>query len=80
MDPLVEIPKSNSVNVTEYCNILIVQHYCDGLKDIKGVIVEFNGEKAVLTGEVSKADRMKIMQMLSTAKVKSDVSKLMDKK
>jgi hyperosmotically inducible protein len=52
----------------------------DGLKDIKGVSVEFEGEKAVLTGEVSKADRMKIMQMLATAKVKSDVSKLTDKK
>lgn len=52
----------------------------DGLKDIKGVTVEFAGEKAVLTGEVSKADRMKIMQMLASAKVKSDVSKLADKK
>ena len=52
----------------------------DGLKDIKGVTVEFAGEKAVLTGEVSKADRLKIMQMLASAKVKSDVSKLTDKK
>jgi len=52
----------------------------DGLKDIKGVTVTFEGEKAVLAGEVSKADRMKIMQMLAAAKVKSDVSKLMDKK
>lgn len=52
----------------------------DGLKDIKGVEVTFEGEKAVLAGEVSKADRMKIMQMLAAAKVKSDVSKLADKK
>ena len=52
----------------------------DGLKDIKAVSVEFSGDKAVLSGEVSKADRMKIMQMLASAKVKSDVSKLMDKK
>lgn len=52
----------------------------DGLKDIKGVSVEFEGEKAVLSGEVSKADRMKIMQMLAAAKVKSDVTKLTDKK
>jgi osmotically-inducible protein OsmY len=52
----------------------------DGLKDIKGVSVEFSGDKAVLSGEVTKADRMKIMQMLASAKVKSDVSKLMDKK
>jgi hyperosmotically inducible protein len=52
----------------------------DGLKDIKGVTVTFDGEKAVLAGEVTKANRMKIMQMLAAAKVKSDVSKLMDKK
>lgn len=52
----------------------------DGLKDIKGVTVSFEGEKAVLAGEVTKADRMKIMQMLAAAKVKSDVSKLTDKK
>ncbi len=53
----------------------------DGLKDIKGVTVEFSGDKAILTGEVSKADRMKIMQMLAAAKVKFDpASKLTDKK
>lgn len=52
----------------------------DGLKDIKGVAVEFSGDKAMLSGEVTKADRMKIMQMLAAAKVKSDVSKLTDKK
>ncbi len=51
----------------------------DGLKDIKGVTVEFVEDKAVLSGMVTKADRMKIMQMLSAAKVKSDVSKLTDK-
>ncbi len=52
----------------------------DGLKDIKGVAVEFAGDIAVLSGEVTKANRMKIMQMLASAKVKSDVTKLMDKK
>ncbi|MFN8243339.1 MAG: BON domain-containing protein [Ferruginibacter sp.] len=52
----------------------------DGLKDIKGVTVEFKDGKAVLSGEVTKADRMKIMQMLASAKVLSDVSKLTDKK
>lgn len=52
----------------------------DGLKDIKGVIVEFSGNIAMLSGAVTNADRMKIMQMLSSAKVKSDVSKLMEKK
>ena len=52
----------------------------DGLKDIKGVTVTFDADKAILVGEVSKNDRMKIMQMLASAKVKSDVSKLVDKK
>jgi len=52
----------------------------DGLKDIPGVTVEFVGDKAVLSGAVTKADRKKIMQMLASAKVKSDVSKLTDKK
>lgn len=51
----------------------------DGLKDLAGVTVEFAGDKAVLSGAVTKADRMKIMQMLAAAKVKSDVSKLTDK-
>lgn len=52
----------------------------DGLKDINGVTVEFVGDKAVLTGEVTKANRMKIMQMLAAAKVQGDVSQLTDKK
>lgn len=52
----------------------------DGLKDIPGVTVEFVGDKAVLKGEVTKANRMKIMQMLASAKVLSDVSGLTDKK
>lgn len=51
----------------------------DGLKDIKGVTVSFNADKAVLTGTVSKADRMKIMQMLAAAHVLSDVTNLKDK-
>ena len=52
----------------------------DGMKDIPGVTVTFTADKAVLEGAVTAANRMKIMQMLSSAKVKSDVSKLTDKK
>ncbi|MEO7524458.1 MAG: BON domain-containing protein [Ferruginibacter sp.] len=51
----------------------------DGLKDIKDVTVTFDADKAIVAGPVTKADRMKIMQMLAAAKVKSDVSKLTDK-
>ena len=52
----------------------------DGLKDIKGITVVFTAEKAVITGEVTAANRMKIMQRLAAAKVQSDVSGLTDKK
>lgn len=53
----------------------------DGIKDIPGVTVTFTEDRAVLSGEVTKANRMKIMQMLAAAKVKFDpASKLTDKK
>lgn len=52
----------------------------DGLKDIKGITVDFTADKAVIKGEVTPANRMKIMQILASAKVKSDVSGLMNKK
>lgn len=68
------------VSLTTVLDEATQQKVKDGLKDIKGVTVEFSGDKAMLSGEVTKADRMKIMQMLASAKVKSDVSKLMDKK
>ena len=73
-------PQAPPASVTTVLDEATQQKVKDGLKDIKGVTVEFVGEKAVLAGEVTKADRMKIMQMLASAKVKSDVSKLMTKK
>jgi osmotically-inducible protein OsmY len=51
----------------------------DGLKDIQGVTVEFMGDKACLSGAISTKDRMKVMQMLAAAGVKSDVTKLTNK-
>jgi osmotically-inducible protein OsmY len=74
--PVVAAPAS----ISTVLDAATQQKVKDGLKDIKGVAVEFAEDKAVLTGSVSKADRMKIMQILSSAKVKSDVSKLTDKK
>lgn len=73
-------PAAAPASLTTVLDAATQQKVKDGLKDIKGVTVEFAGEKAVLSGEVTKADRMKIMQMLSSAKVKSDVTKLTDKK
>lgn len=52
----------------------------DGLKDMAGVTVEFAGDKAVLKGEVTTAQRMTIMQLLASAKVLSDVTGLTNKK
>ena len=57
-----------------------MQQVKDGLKDIAGVTVEFSGDKAVLKGSVTAANRMKIMQMLAAAKVLSDASGLTEKK
>jgi hyperosmotically inducible protein len=67
-------------SVTTALDAATQQKVKDGLKDIKGVTVEFTADKAVLSGEVTPANRMKIMQILAAAKVKSDVSKLTDKK
>lgn len=74
--PVMNTPAS----VSSVLDQAAMQKIKDGLKDIKGVTVEFSGDKAMLSGEVSKADRMKIMQMMASANVKSDVSKLTDKK
>jgi osmotically-inducible protein OsmY len=76
----VKMTEQTPVSLTTMLDDATQQKVKDGLKDIKGVTVEFSGDKAILSGEVTKADRMKIMQMLASAKVKSDVSKLMDKK
>ncbi len=57
-----------------------MQKVKDGVKDIKGITLDFEGDKAVISGDVTKADRMKIMQILAAAKVGSDVSELKDKK
>lgn len=79
-------PPPPTPTVTEPASVSTVldaatqQKVKDGLKDIAGVTVTFEADKAVLAGEVSKANRIKIMQILAAAKVKSDVSKLVDKK
>lgn len=73
-------PPAAPASVTTVLDAPTQQKVKDGLKDIKGVTLSFDADKAVLVGEVSKADRLKIMQILMTARVKSDVSKLMDKK
>ena len=73
-------PATEPASLTTVLDAATMQKVKDGLKDIPGVTAEFSGDKAMLSGEVTRANRMKIMQMLAAAHVKSDVSKLMDKK
>ncbi len=74
--PVVVAPAS----VATVMDAKVMQTIKDGMKDIKGVAVDFASGKPVLSGEVSAADRMKIMQMQSSAKVMFDVTKLTTKK
>ncbi len=73
-------PPPPPASLTTVLDAATQQKVKDGIKDIAGVTVTFDGDKAVFAGTVSKENRMKIMQMLGSAKVKSDVSKLVDKK
>jgi len=73
-------PVAPPASLTTVLDEATQQKVKDGLKDIPGVTVEFSGDKAVLKGEVTDANRMKIMQMLASAKVLSDVTGLTKKK
>lgn len=73
-------PPPPPVSLSTTIDAAKMQQVKDGLKDIAGVTVDFVGDKAVLKGSVTSANRMKIMQMLAAAKVLSDVTGLTDKK
>jgi len=75
--PVVVAPPASLTTVLDEAT---QQKVKDGLKDMPGVTVEFVGDKAVLKGEVTKSQRMTIMQLLASAKVLSDVTGLTDKK
>jgi hyperosmotically inducible periplasmic protein len=75
--PVVVAPPASLTTVLDEAT---QQKVKDGLKDMPGVTVEFAGDKAVLKGEVTKTQRMTIMQLLASAKVLSDVTGLTDKK
>ncbi len=76
----VAAPMPEPASTTTMLNDASKQAVNDGLKDIKGITVDFTADKAVIKGEVTPANRMKIMQILASAKVQSDVSGLMNKK
>ncbi len=75
-----EIVVAPPASTTTMLDAATQQKVKDGLKDMPGVTVTFEADKAILAGEVTKAQRMAIMQMTMAANVKTDVSKLMDKK
>lgn len=75
--PVVVAPPASLTTVLDEAT---QQKVKDGLKDMPGVTVEFVGDKAVLKGEVTRSQRMTIMQLLASAKVLSDVTGLTDKK
>jgi hypothetical protein len=53
----------------------VQQKIKDGLKDIKGISgISFSDKGAVLMGEVTKADNLKIKQILGAAKVALDAA------
>jgi hyperosmotically inducible periplasmic protein len=68
------------VSLTTVLDAKVIQSLKDGLKDIKGVMADYTSAKPVLSGEVSASDRMKIMQLFSSAKIVPDVTKLVTKK
>jgi hyperosmotically inducible periplasmic protein len=76
--PVVMTPPPASLETT--IDAAKMQQVKDGLKDIPGVTVEFVGNKAVLKGEVTDANRVKIMQIIMAAKVLPDASGLASKK
>ena len=73
-------PPPPPVSLSTTIDATKMQQVKDGLKDIPGVTVEFSGDKAVLKGSVTDANRLKIMQILAAAKVLSDASGLTEKK
>ncbi|MEO6254185.1 MAG: BON domain-containing protein [Ferruginibacter sp.] len=73
-------PPPPPASLTTVLDAATQQKVKDGIKDVPGVTVEFVGDKAVIKGQVTAANRMKIMQILASAKVLSDVSGLTDKK
>ena len=73
-------PPPPPVSLSTAIDAAKMQQVKDGLKDIPGITVEFSGDKAILKGSVTDANRLKIMQILAAAKVLSDATGLTEKK
>ncbi len=75
-------PVAPPASLTTSISDAVMQQVKDGLKDIKSVtLAGFTDKGAIINGEVSAAQNMKIKQMLAAAKVMLDgASKLVVKK
>ncbi len=71
--PVVAAPASTTVNVS--IDAAVQQKIKDGLKDIKGAEVTFEGKKAMFTGTFSAKQKMTLQQACSSAGVAADMSK-----
>jgi hyperosmotically inducible periplasmic protein len=69
-------PVAAPVSVATTMDAAIMQKIKDGLKDIKGVTVDFSTGKPVFSGEVSAKNRMTIMQLMASTNIVPDVTKL----
>jgi hyperosmotically inducible periplasmic protein len=66
-------PASTDVNVS--VDAMVQQKINDGLKDIKGATVSFEGKKAVFMGTFTKSQRTTLQQLCGSAGVAADMSK-----
>ena len=68
-------PPPPPASLTTTLDDATMQKVKDGLKDIKGITsLNFSDKGAVIVGEISSADNMKIKQMLASAKVLLDAA------
>jgi hyperosmotically inducible periplasmic protein len=68
-------PPPPPASMTTTLDAATQQKVKDGLKDMKTLILAgFSGKGAVINGEISKDGKMKLMQMLASAKVLLDAA------
>jgi uncharacterized lipoprotein YddW (UPF0748 family) len=56
--------------------VATMQKVKDAIKDIKGAIVQFENGNAIISGKVTKLDKMKLMQIFALAKILGNFSNL----
>ena len=71
--PIVDVPAPASLTTT--LDEATMQKVKDGLKDMKTItLAGFSGKGAIINGELTKDGKIKLMQMLASAKVMLDAT------